>query len=316
MTTSSFPAQLGMARARRIAAEQDAIIGRRTLYAAGVPRWLVRRELSVGRWQRTGRQTIAVHNGPLDRLARQWVAVLELGPRAALAGVSALQYDGVATLTDEAIHVFVPKGATRRRLPGVVPHESRRWRSEDLVTVGLRRTKPAVSAVSAALWSVTPRQASYVLILAVQQGLCRPSELAEVMERVRRHRFRRELQTVVLELAGGVRSVGELDVARQMRERGLPEPSRQTVRRRPTGSEYLDAEFDAYALAMEVDGVQHELPWAVLADTVPDLTLLSEGRHVLRIPLMAWRLDSARVLDALEAVFCARGWSPPTALAS
>ena len=154
---------------------------------------------------------------PLDRLARQWVAVLELGPRAALAGVSGLQYDGVAILTDEAIHVFVPKGGTRRRLPGVVPHESRRWGSEDLVTVGLRRTEAAVSAVSAALWSVTPRQASYVLILAVQQGLCRPNELAEVMERVRRHRFRCELQTVVL-------------VARQMRERGLP----------------------AYALAMEV----------------------------------------------------------------
>ena len=201
-------------------------------------------------------------------MARQWVAVLELGPRAALAGVSALQYDVVATLTDEAIHVFVPKGATRRRLPGVVPHESRRWGSEDLVTVGLRRTEPAVTAVSAALWSVTPRQASYVLILAVQQGLCRPNELAEVMGPVRRHRFRRELQTVVLELADGVRSVGE-----------------------------------------------HELPWVVLADTVRELTLLSEGRHVLRIPLTAWRLDSARVLDALEAVFRARGWSP-AALAS
>ncbi len=105
------------------------------------------------------------------------------------------------------------------------------------MTGGLRHTKPAVSAVSAALWSVTPKQASYVLILAVQQGLCRPSELAEVMERVRRHRFRRELQAVVLELARGVQSVGELDVARQMRGWGLPEPSRQKVRRRPSGIE-------------------------------------------------------------------------------
>ncbi len=124
--------------------------------------------------------------------------------RGGSAGVSALRYDGADALTDEAIHIFVPKGATRRHLAGVVPHECRRWGAEDL-------------------------------------------------ERVRRHRFRRELQSVVLELAGGVRSVGELDVARRMRERGLPEPSRQSVRTRPSGQEYLDAEFDAYALVMEVE---------------------------------------------------------------
>ncbi|MCW2499473.1 MAG: hypothetical protein JWN87_1149, partial [Frankiales bacterium] len=96
---SAHTADLGLWRARRLAAGQDGVVGRRQLYRAGVPRWLVRRELRVGRWQRTGRQTVAVHNGPLPVEARRWVAVLELGPRAALAGVSALQHDGVSALT-------------------------------------------------------------------------------------------------------------------------------------------------------------------------------------------------------------------------
>ena len=132
MTTSSLAAQLGVARARRIAGDQAGIASRRALIAADVPRWLIRRELRVGRWQRTGRQTIAVHNGPLDAAAKRWIAVLELGPRAALAGITALQHDGITALTDTDIHVFTPKGAVRRKLAGVVQHESRRWTEDDI----------------------------------------------------------------------------------------------------------------------------------------------------------------------------------------
>ncbi len=316
MPTSSLAAQLGLARAKRIAADQAGIASRRALITADVPRWLIRRELRVGRWQRTGRQTVAVHNGPVDAAAKRWIAVLELGPRAALAGVTALQHDGIKALTDTDIHVFTPKGAVRRKLTGVVQHESRRWTEEDIVDSGLRRTRPAVSAVSAALWAVTKEQGSYFLILAVQQGLCRPEDLATVLERVRRHRFRKAMVTTVADLVAGVRSVGELDVARRMRSRGLPEPTRQSIRVRPSGTQYLDAEFEEYDLVAEIDGIQHDEPWAVLKDTVRDLTIVSEGRQVLRIPLIAWRLDGEAVLDALEAVFRSRGWRPPPASAA
>jgi len=310
MRISGVAAEVGLVRARALGREQELVCGRRQLYAAGVPRWLVLREIRGGRWQRTGRQSVALHNGPLTGEARRWVAVLENGPRAALSGTSGLQYDGVTALTDDVIHVFVPRGAPRIRLSGVHRHESRRWREADVVTTGLRRTTPAVSAVMAALWAKTERQATFFLVLSVQQGLCTPAQLAEVLERVRRHRFRKMLWVAVADIAEGARSVGELDVGRALARRGLPKPSRQVKRTRPNGSVYLDLDWEDYGLSMEVDGAQHDLPWLRLTDTVRDLETLAGGAHVMRIPLLAWRLDESRVLDAVEAVFRSRGWVP------
>ena len=308
MRISVLAAELGLARARSLAKEQERIAGRRQLYTAGVPRWLVAREIRVGRWQRTGRQTVALHNGPLALEALRWVAVIESGPRAALSGTTALQYDGVSSLTDQTIHVLLPKGTIKRRLSGVTRHESRRWREDDLQTTGIRRTKPAVSAVMAALWAVTERQATFFLILPVQQGLCSPGNLAEALERVRRHRFRKALWLAVSDIVDGARSVGELDIGRALARRGLPKPSRQVKRTRPDGTVYLDLAWDDYGLSLEIDGAQHDLPWMRLADTVRDLETLAEGANVMRVPLLSWRLDEERVLDALEAVFRARGW--------
>ena len=308
-TISLLAAEAGLVRARSVAADQAHVAGRRQLYAAGVPRWLVRREIRFRRWQRTGRQTVALHNGPLSAEATRWVAVIESGPRAALSGVTALQHDGVASLTDEAVHIFVPKGTIKRRLRGVTRHESRRWRKEDLEAAGIPRTKPAVSAVMAALWAVTERQATFFLLLPVQQGLCSPAQLADALERVRRHRFRKALWLAVADIVDGARSLGELDVGRALARRGLPKPSRQVRRTRPDGSVYLDLAWDDYGLTMEVDGSQHDLPWLRLSDTVRDLETLAEGAAPMRIPLLAWRLDEERVLDAIEAVFRARGWT-------
>jgi very-short-patch-repair endonuclease len=313
MRISAPAAELGLVRARKLAADQEQVAGRRQLYAAGVPRWLVRREIRFGRWQRTGRQTVAMHNGPVSVEARRWVAVLENGPRAALSGTSGLQYDGVTALTDEALHIFVPKGTPQRRLKGVTRHESRRWRAGDLEPAGIPRTKPAVSAVMAALWAATERQATFFLILPVQQGLCRATDVAEALERVRRHRFRKALWLAVNDIVDGARSMGELDVGRALARRGLPKPSRQVKRTRPDGSIYLDLAWDDYGLTMEIDGLQHDLPWMRLADTVRDLGTLAEGAAVMRIPLLAWRLDEERVLDAIESVFRSRGWVPAAA---
>lgn len=313
MPVSAAAAAAARSTASGLAAGQSGVLSRRQMLSAGVPRWLVRLELRTGRWQRTGRQTVALHNGPLDAEGRRWVAVLEAGPRAVLDGVSALQAGGLADLTGDVVTVAVPKGNRRRRLAGVRVRETRRWRSEDVAAGGIPRTLPAVAAVHAALWAATDKQATFFLTLAVQQGLCRPSDLSDAATAVRRHPRRRLLVQVVLDLANGSRSLGELDVARAMRSRGLPEPGRQAVRRRASGTQYLDADFPAFGISLEVDGSQHDLPYQRLADLLRDLGLATEGRTTVRIPLVAWRLDERAVLDGLEALFQARGWCRPAA---
>lgn len=283
-------------------------MSRRQLSAARVPRWLVRLELSTGRWQQAGRQTVVVHNGPLSAPAQRWVAVLEVGARAALDGVTALQQAGVTGLSDEELHVSVPKGATPSHPPGVRVHETRRFRELDVVPAGIRRVRPATAAVRAALWASSDRQATYFLILVVQQRAARVVDVADAVALVRRHRRRALLRRVVAELAAGVRALSELDVAEDLRRRGLPEPARQVVRRRPSGVEYLDCDLPAYGVTLEIDGAGHEEPWQRLSDLVRDIGLAADGRTVIRLPMATYALDRERVLDALEGLLTVRGW--------
>lgn len=298
------------ARATLLAEPQGGVVSYAQLREIGLPHWFAHEQVKVGRWVSTGGKTVAVHNGPLSREGLWARAVLELGPRAALAGVSALQHDGVDIAGDGLIHVIVPKGAAPHRIDGVRVHESRRFRESDVLTEGLRRERPSTAAVHAALWSRTDREATLMLTVAVQHRLVSPVQLLAEALTVSRHRRRRLLLQVTDDLAGGVRSLGELDVARRMRERGLPEPRRQAIRRRPSGTQFLDADFEEWEITMEIDGWQHSEPEHVLSDTLRDLDLGAEGRTIARIPLIAWRLDEVAVLDALERLFRSKGWRP------
>lgn len=301
-------------RAVALAGQTSGVLSRREAKAQGIPRWLLQLEVRAGRWQRTGRQTVVVHNGPLSADARRAIAMLEVSPRAALDGTTALQHLGVTALTDSELHVITPRGSTPAKPHGVVVHESRRFREDDVHVVdGVRVVVPAVASVHAALWAGTDRQASFFLLLAVQQRLATAQDLADAVAAVRRHPRRRLLLRVAAEVAGGVRAMGELDVAEALRERGLPEPDRQVLRRRPSGAEYLDVRFDRYRLTLEIDGSQHDEIEQRVADVLRDFGLVADGDAVLRLPLVVFRLARDQVLDRIEQVLVSRGWHRPAA---
>jgi very-short-patch-repair endonuclease len=300
--------------AEALADGQSGVLCRRQLEEHELPRWLLQLEVRSGHWRRTGAQTVVVHNGPLSPAARRTVAAFEVSPRAALDGVTALQHRGVTALSDTALHVIVPRGARPHRTAGVVVHESRRFDEADVQVVdGARTVLPAVAAVHGALWAVTDRQATYLLLLVVQQRLAEAGQLLDAAAAVRRHARRGLLHRIAAEAAGGVHSLGELDVARAVRARGLPEPDRQVLRRRPSGTEYLDVRFDRYQLTLEVDGAGHDELMQRTADVLRDFRLVSEGDAVLRLPLAVFRLAEQQVLDRLEQVLVSRGWRRPAA---
>lgn len=294
---------------RELAAARGGVLHRADPVARGVPRWMLQAELRARRWQRTGRQTVVTHNADLSQAQRRTVAVLEVGPRAALDGVTGLQHHGVKVDDDGLLHVIAPKGSTPRHPRGVRVHESRRFAEQDVVLrAGVRVLQPAVAAVHAALWARTDREASLFLLLAVQQRLASPAQVGAAVQAVQRSRRKTLLLGVVADLGSGVRAMGELDFARALRRRGMPEPDRQQVRHRPSGRQYLDCRFDRFGLTVEVDGEQHHEPEHRVLDLLRDLALIAEGDDVVRIPSTALRLDEERVLTALERVFVARGW--------
>lgn len=299
-----------MARAVQLADQQAGILSRRQLYGLGVTRSQVRAQLRARRWRRCHSQSISVTTGALTLEARRWVAVFEAGPRAFLDGSAALVAAGLEGFTTEVIRVSVPRGARIRRAPGLNIRQTRRWQADDVVVnAGPPRARPEVAAIRAALWAVSDRQAALLLTMPVQQGIVTVDRLAVELVRIRRDKRRALLADVLLDLAGGARSIGELEFAAECRRRGLPEPTRQAMRRGRDGRYYLDALWSPFQVAVEVDGIHHVSAPAVLADALRQNDLSLQGVTVLRLPLLGLRLAPDEFFAQIERALIAGGWT-------
>lgn len=295
---------------RELAAAQGWIVSRRQLYAAGLTRWQVKGQLRADRWQRVADQSICLHNGPLDEIAHRWAAVFQGGPRACLDGASALVAGGLERYRVERIRVSVPRGAKCRRAAAYDIRQTRRLHSDDFVKVGIPRTRPAIAAVRGALWASSDRQATYLLTLTVQQGLARPEDLGTEALRIRRDKRRNLVHAVINELIDGARSLGELDVGRELRRRGLPSPSRQSLRRDRRGRYFLDLYWPDWHLVVEVDGIHHAWVENVVNDALRQNSLAIAGDTVLRLPLLGLRLQPDEFFNQIEEALLANGWAP------
>lgn len=279
------------------------MLSRPQLYALGCPRWRVRLEVRAGRWQRVGDQSVCLHNGPLSFTGDLWAAVLQAGPRALLDGEAALVAGGLTGHRIERIRVSVPRGARIRRTARYDIRQTRRWAPEDLAPgSGVRRTRPAVAALRAALWAVSDKQAAYVVTAVVQQGLVTPQALGTELLRIRRDRRRTLLHEIVNDLLDGARSLGELDVGRELRRRGLRAPDRQVLRRDGRRRYYLDLFWTDLGLVVEIDGIHHTWAENVLGDALRQNSLVLDGLSVLRVPLLGLRLAPD---DFFDQIACA-----------
>lgn len=198
-----------------LAALTDGVVSRDLLQSVGISPADVRTEIAAGRWRRHGRQTVAVHTGPLGVEAERWRVVWETGSTiSALDGVTALQVAGLRHFSDDDIHLSVVHTCAIRRTPGARLHKVIRRLPDELVDSSLPRTRAPVAALRAAYWAASDRQAALVLLMAVQQRLTTPEQLLEWSGRLRGRRRRGFIRRVLLDIACGVESLGELDFAR------------------------------------------------------------------------------------------------------
>lgn len=290
------------------ARRQGGVLSRRQVYALGVTRSEVRAEVRAERWQRLGPQSLQV--GPFDASTTWWRAVFEVGPTAVLDGISALQAAGLKTVTSDAVHVAVPKSAEYRQCRGVEVHETRRYRDEDIVRIGVPRMKPATASVHAALWARSDAQAALFVIAPVQQRLVAVSDLAAAIALIKRDKRRRLLHGLLADVSDGIESVGEREFAAACRRRRFPPYTRQVVRQLPSGRVRWDTVWDDYELDVEIEGVQHLDAAIAMRDVLKQNAAALQGRIVLRIPNYAFRVDREPFLDQMETVFRARGWDP------
>ncbi|MCL3818293.1 hypothetical protein [Aeromicrobium wangtongii] len=231
------------------------MVSRRQLVALGVPRWRTRAEVLAGRWRAHWRQTVAIHTGPLEQRGLLWAATFEGRTRSLLDGASALIASGLTGFTVDRIRVSVPRGAKVHRSRAIDVRQTRRLEPTDRWEgSGPPRVRPEVAAVRAALWARSDRQAALLVAMTVQQRLAPAEQIGRELLKVRRDRRRKLIERFVLDAMGGSQSMGELDLVRQCRRRGLPVPDRQVVRRTKAGTFFLDARWVQFRVVLAAGG--------------------------------------------------------------
>lgn len=277
------------------------VLSRVELADLGVDRFQVRNQVVAGRWRLHGRQTVALHTGPLGVEARRWRAVWEVGAGVAVVdGVSSLQAAGLSGYVDPDVHVSV---VHRHRVPaanGVRLHKVRRRVDDEVAGVGLPRTPSALAAVRAAHWAASDRQAALVLAMPVQQRLVTGAQLLQAVDTFPGRNRRALVRRLALDIADGAHSLGELDFAALCRRRRLPQPSRQVVRSGPMGRVYLDARWDRHRLVVEIDGSGHRVGLALTDDNLRANAVTLGQDRVLRFDLVGLRVAPDAFLDQVE----------------
>ena len=145
--------------------------------------------------------------------------------------------------------------------------------------------------------------------MTVQQRLVTADDVGVALLQVRRDKWRRFLEAIVLDLLSGAQSLGELDFAKLCRRHGLPEPDRQAVRKGPDGRTYLDVWWDRYGVVVEVDGIQHQWVQAIIPDALRQNRVSIDGETVLRVPVLGLRVASAEFMAQIAAALRAGGWT-------
>jgi len=230
-----------------------------------------------------------------------WVVLLGAGPSAALVGLTAARMDGLRGFDDDRIHLVVPESRqVRAKLPAVAAvHRSASFGSADVHPARFPpRTRMPRSILDAASWMRTDNLARAVLAAGVQQRLVLPEALSAAMAHRKRAPRQALIRATLCDIADGAQALSELDFCELTRRYGVPEPSRQAIRRDATGRvRWLDAYWERARVVAEVDGLWHMDAAAWWADMRRDNELTASGLRVLRFPAFAVR-DQPEVVAA------------------
>lgn len=281
----------------------------------------LRWKIASGRWQQPARGVVIAHSGPPTGIQMLRATQLRMGPRSALAGLTAAGLDGLKGFGDNEplaarpVHVLISYG-TKRRAPAfgltVVQHYSRELGDTDVHPLRQpRRTRIARSLTDAAAWMPTDRGAMAVLAAGVQQRLVRPDDLREIADRMQSLHRRKLILETLGDIAGGAQALSELDFTRNViRAFRLPEPARQAARRDARGRRrWTDVTWDDCKLAVEIDGAQHTTdPLQHWDDMERDIDLGADGYRTLRFPAWLVRSDPEQVARQIRRALRQAGY--------
>jgi very-short-patch-repair endonuclease len=298
----------------QLLARQDNVITRRQALRL-ISLKALRHRVDVGRWRRIHRGVFLTHTGLVTENQRRWAAVLAAGgdchADTCVAGLSSLQSWGLRSIESPAIHVLVPLSRTGRVPPGARLHRTRAMPEVADVRSGRPPvTWPGRSLIDAAAWSRSDREAQLLVATSFQQGVVTLADVRRAAEEQPNAKRRRLVLATAEDCAGGSHSLPELDLLALCRRFRLPMPTRQVMRRDRSGRlRFVDALFDEWRVAVEIDGVHHLEVARMWDDAVKSNALQLDGYVLLRYPAFALRTQAKQIADEIREALRRAGLS-------
>lgn len=238
-----------------VAELQAGVLSIDQLLGAGLARDAASAWVRQGRWQRLYRGVYATFSGEPGREAALWAAVLACRPGAVLSYQTAAEVGGLTDKRGWLIHVTVPGERRVVPVPGLVIHYSARARQALHPARLPPQTRIEETILDLACTATTLDDVCGWVTAGIGRRLTTESRLRQAMAQRGKMRWRPELQELLSPAAKGVHSPLEWRYLRDVeRPHGLPGGSRQALVRRGGHNEYRDQLYEAYGIALELDG--------------------------------------------------------------
>ncbi|MEU4606503.1 type IV toxin-antitoxin system AbiEi family antitoxin domain-containing protein [Kribbella sp. NPDC023972] len=237
--------------------DQNRIVSRAQLQAAGWTESHIRRSLRNRRWQTVHPGVYATHTGPIGYDDNLLAALLHAGPEAAWSHYTAAEQLGLLKPDgNRPVYVTIPERRRIKPRPNVIIHRDEYWADRLAPVVPPRRS--AADAVLDIVGITRPvDQAAAVIAEACQSGRVSPADILTALARRPRLRHRRSLRPILADVAAGSHSLLELRYLRDVERRhGLPTGLRQ----RAVDNEFTDVFYRGFELVVELDGRLHLAP--------------------------------------------------------
>jgi hypothetical protein len=233
---------------------QAGAISRQQLLGAGLSSQLIKRRLDRKHWQQLYRGVYAVFSGPPSRDTWLWATVLRAGNGAALSHWTAAELHGLTANPAEAIFVTIP--STRRiATPGIVVRISGRIAEAKQANREPPRTTVEETVLDLVELARTFDDACGWVTRACGRRLTTEKKLRATMAMRKKMRWRAELDDVLAAAGDGIHSVLEYRYLRDVeRAHGLPASLHQLRVVINGKAVYRDAYYEAYRVAVELDG--------------------------------------------------------------
>jgi hypothetical protein len=219
---------------------------------------------------------------------------------------------GFADGESKMIHITVPAErhpARDSRIPGLIVHRSDRILRACHPALQPPRTRIDETVLDLVQASASFDEAFSWLCRAIGHRLTTPDRLRGAVQARSKMRWRSETVGAIAEIADGVRSALELRYVRRVeRAHRLPAARRQVRIKRGTRTIYIDNLYEAFGVAVELDGRAAHPVAERFQDMRRDNANAAVGIVTLRY---SWADVTARACDTaseVAMVFRLRGW--------